>query len=1458
LNRVILTAALIVSSAVLSTARSTAAPAAEARDRPPEVWAVIVAIDSYDDRDIPGCPGALGDATALARWFTATAHWTNPHILLMTPSGDARHGRPEDMTRSLRPTRANLDWALKQWLGSRLKPGDIGVVYFAGRSVVLDDREWLLPVDAEADDMAHSGWSPEEAVDELAPRKQAALVVWLDIAIPLREPGDSRPATDEAPTVNLLNQLTRWPGVTAWIAHSRPDADVPGPGPFLAAMARGLGEKPQNLLACLEQMHQDPVLKGAGFRIRGGVSPLLALWPDELLPEHRFKPSLLLQQGHADAVTAVVMTADGEQLITASLDSTVRIWRIRDGAPVLVRLLAYHTNGVTALALSPNGRYIASGDGMGEVRVWDLAEGRERLQEGASPHNGRITAIGFLPEKDRGRFVSLDQNGRSTFWEVSGPGLAKREFLATELVKLAVAGQEGPVAIALADPTGRLVLIGGDGKPRRSIGGLDGRPTALDLSPDGRWVAAGDADGHVRVWNAESGALLLKNDYNARIGNLRIGPNGKLAVAAGDRVYLAPLDGKSSGPGLVLEGVVDEIDAALFAPNGQWLAALAANGNRYLWSLRDLAHPQARPLPTEGRSRGATCVTFDRNIQRLVAGEGDGGVRSWELASRREQNRIPPHRGKVEGLSVSPDGRFLLQVTQGAQAVIWDLKEGRGAHTLPGRWVAGAFVPNSTRLVLCRDANHGGDVVLADRETGAVRLLFERPRARNGNGVSKAPFGRVAVTQDGQKVAAATAPGAAEMVCVWDVQGGAPRVLRGHTGPITAVNFSADARTLLTASEDGTVRLWNLGAAGAAEVPVTVFNPVPGRKLPITAAEMNAANPRWIVTAHWSPGRFGQIVLWDAQAGPQPRPVPLGEVIGRPHSVVFSPDGRFVGAAGQDKVLHLWALQDGKPTRVTFDPDQQHTEQVKSLAAWPTASMIASGGDDTMVKLWTLAVDAKAGRATATLLGTLVAVPPEPRDEPQRDKLVEASTRADWVAFTPDGIYDSSLEGDRLVSFVLENQVRPLEQYAEQFHKFQLTDDLRLGARPQAPTFSPPPALAIDPPPTPNIAVRDIDLKVSVADPELDIQQLRVYQNGVPVQEATDLRRLDDKGHYGARVRLARGPNRFYAMAGRPGDIDARSEDVVVTYDGPEPPSRLHVLALGVKEYARNALRFASLDAQQLAEHLHRSGIEGVESPGQKIVLTDGDVSERSVQDAFTTLRREVKGRPEDVVVVFLAGHTDVLQDNAGRERFSLLLTPFPFPESAPLIAMNRGVGVASRLSDPLPPGVDLPFSVVYRNLSRLEALQRLVIIDACQAEAIFNDPGVRKIEEKLERDTRRTRTSYLLAARRGEAANESAVLEHGLLTYVLLKGMKAPGLRPLPATLKPLDEMPSADGDGDGYVTSVELRDYADRALPLLASNLPDLMQRSGQTVVNPRTEPLRMQGSEGVGFRLISLQNP
>ena len=67
----------------------------------------------------------------------------------------------------------------------------------------------------------------------------------------------------------------------------------------------------------------------------------------------------------------------------------------------------------------------------------------------------------------------------------------------------------------------------------------------------------------------------------------------------------------------------------------------------------------------------------------------------------------------------------------------------------------------------------------------------------------------------------------------------------------------------------------------------------------------------------------------------------------------------------------------------------------------------------------------------------------------------------------------------------------------------------------------------------------------------------------------------------------------------------------------------------------------------------------------------------------------------------------------------------------------------------------------------RLDALNRLVIVDACQAEAILADPQVNAIRKWMEMGSRKARTSYLMATRRGEPGLEVEPLRHGLFTYL-------------------------------------------------------------------------------------------
>ena len=273
--------------------------------------------------------------------------------------------------------------------------------------------------------------------------------------------------------------------------------------------------------------------------------------------------------------------------------------------------------------------------------------------------------------------------------------------------------------------------------------------------------------------------------------------------------------------------------------------------------------------------------------------------------------------------------------------------------------------------------------------------------------------------------------------------------------------------------------------------------------------------------------------------------------------------------------------------------------------------------------------------------------------------------------------------------------------------------------------------------------------------------------------------------------------------------------------------------------------------------------------PGEQIVLADTEVNEANIDDAFQRLREAVKGKPEDTVVLFLAGHTDT---DARTDQFCLLLPRFPFdpagPENLALARENPGVAVRGNVGGSFrikvgDPDV-LPYVVLYNRLARLEALQRLIIVDACQAGAILEDPAVQNIQRLVEKGSRKVRNSYLLAARRGEPANEADALEHGLLTYTLLQGLRAPGLKAIPADLGGFPGKASADLNLDGLVTSDELVAFTDDALPRLAQMFPKVVMRAGNAplVPNPLGAPeleqkLRLQSSNA-SFPLIALPPP
>jgi len=1393
-------------------------PGAAADAPRPRVWAIVIGIERHRDPELPGRRGAVRDANRVRSWFLDTAGWGGGSVLLMTPAGNERPGRPGDPVADLAPTAANLDWAFRDWLGARVGPGDIVAVYYAGRAVVAEGRAALLPLDARP---GGPGWSLANALDGLAGRGENPIACWLDVEpLPGKDGGGG--VLDRLP-----EEVARWPDVTAWAtARGQPDGAGGLATAILAAM--GTREQPRSLLACLQRLGQDAALQGRGFRAVGGVPAGLTLWSGRVRAAAGPAPRLLLQRGHDGPVTFAAFTADGDRLVTGGADSALKVWRFGDR--VLLRALHVHTVGVAAAALSPDGRYLVSGDPAGRLLVHDLAEGRSMAA--GPPHPKGIARVAFLPEGSR--YATIDDDGATWLGDAADP--ARRPVsLGTAGTALATARRPGPAALAVVDQGRGVRIFGADGAPLRDLPLKVDAVAAAALTPDGRLLALGDDAGGLSVHAVETGREVARRQFAGAIAALEFSAAGALAVGTDRGIALLETpDGPAPALPLTDRGRAAQLT---FSGDGRWLAGRTAEGGVHLWRLAAGGPPEAVRLAGADAQGRATSLAFPPDGRSLAAGDGDGGLRSWDLPGGAARPAVPSYRGKVVGVSISAgrkdpalDGRDLLQVDLDGGARLWDLREG-GMVPILARdpageclaWTAGAILPDRAGLVL---TTRGGDVLRLDWPGPApapapAATALERPAAEVG-GPSGWGFGIVAVAPDGRSVAAGSRQG--PLARVWDVATGRPtRTIRDHGAPLTAVGFSADSTRLLTAGLDGTARVWEV-PAGDGSRPVAVCE-TPDDAV-TAAAFLPGKGPR-LVTGH----RSGKVRVWEVREG-RPRPEELGLLDGEVRAIACDPGGSWAAAAGVDRSLRLWTLGASPRKSVRLTP--QHDEQVNALAAWPDGSILASGSDDTTVRLW------RAGGPG--LLGTLSAS--------------AAPGSKEWVVYTEDGLFDASAGGEGQVTWLRGGRVEPLEQSAEGCRVFRLADRLRRGDRPRpeaaaAGRLKPPPGLAIDPPAPGVGAARDAELTITLGEPGL--AGLRLYQDGIPVLEQADFEPAGPS-RFRARVQLRPGINRFYAMAGREGaagGVDGRSREVAIAYGGPGVQGRLHVLALGVSKYRRRALRYADRDADAIAAFLHDHGVEDPGAGGLKLTLLNEKVTTEAVEAAFDRLRKEVR-RPEDAVVVFLAGHTDV-----ERGRFRLLLPGFPFAADEPAQAVIRGEAAGPAAGRGDGPGATLPYALICRKLAQLPALQRLVVVDACQSGAILDDPGVRLVQRLLDDDSRRARTSYILAARAGEAVGEAEALRHGLLTYTLLRGMGA--------DLEAMPDLPAfrgrhpADLDGDGVITTEELREFAQAALPALMARYPEVAARAG-TRGGPPTESPAPRVRQGVdeSFPLVRVGKP
>ena len=443
----------------------------------------------------------------------------------------------------------------------------------------------------------------------------------------------------------------------------------------------------QNLPACLKQMQQDSKLGLQGFLAMGRVPPRVNLWRGEFArigPPPR--PEVVLQAGHADAVTSLAVTADNRVLITASQDSTVRAWSLKDGA--LLHVWSGQTTGATALGLSGDDRWVVMGGGRGTVLVGDLRD-FSLAPASRPPHTKRVDLVRVLP--DGKHFVSVDRDGAPALSDLAVSPLQPKAWPAQDLRCLEIAGggkaDDGTVAALFHDGTVRLFDSRGGGGAE--IVARHGRPTALAVSPDGRTLALGFPSGQVTLRDIRAGNETEHQAAPSAIRLLAFSASGSVAVSHEQGLRLiSPAPAGAAGPGNLADLADRPAASVAFSADGRYLAACSAGrGELKAWRLDGQGVPQ---LIYEDPKARASVVGFTFDGRSVVSGGKTGSVSSHRLergTGGKSPGRSPPTAGRSSAWTARP-----AAVTSWSSPTICRRRSGT-SRTAPAEGCRGAGPP---------------------------------------------------------------------------------------------------------------------------------------------------------------------------------------------------------------------------------------------------------------------------------------------------------------------------------------------------------------------------------------------------------------------------------------------------------------------------------------------------------------------------------------------------------------------------------------------------------------------------------------------------------------------------------------------------------------------------------------------------------------------------------------------
>jgi WD40 repeat protein len=577
---------------------------------------------------------------------------------------------------------------------------------------------------------------------------------------------------------------------------------------------------------------------------------------------------------HDDDINDALFTKDGEFLITASADGTVKFWDAQGGdlvdefvfagvvfdldvsesmlaiarednhltfydlnRPDLEPVDIPQADGVRTVKFSPNGEYLAFGLQNGQVRLWQARS--------SGFYNG--------PLHPKSSYIVLAWSP-DNLWLVSGGGdstarLTKRDGS----LQYEVQHQDWVEGVAFS-PDSSWFATASDDNIVRVIDSATGVERfrmshthfvqRVTVSSDGQWIASTGYDKVVRIWDSVSGTQILEIPLEANGSAISFNQDNSRIIVADEtgNIGIWNISAINSRAGYI--EFSEFVREARFTPSGEFLIVNADDYN--VWKI---------PAERAVEIRNGTDAEIILTTESLTYNTAISPDSQWAAVVELDTEDAQKNRGTL----VSIDGKTEYPLEHG------------GTVTAVG-------FTNDSKLVATA-GGVDGLIVFWDVRTGTEKFHLENLEGVYSMAISP---GR-----------SLTAAGLHNSIKIWDWSTKENIASLKHTGDIVAIAISPDGKQLATGSSEGTIILWDIDG--------NTFTQRAGTMNILGSPRMLTFHPQGTVLV--GGGTQGFAYLWDTATTQEIARIPHGN--NPVTSATFSTDGTLLYTVSR-KVVRIW------------------------------------------------------------------------------------------------------------------------------------------------------------------------------------------------------------------------------------------------------------------------------------------------------------------------------------------------------------------------------------------------------------------------------------------------------------------------------------------------------------------------------------------------------------------------